>query len=170
MVFRRKLSRAQLLKFMAAQAPCVAAMEACASAPHWARAIGGLGHKARLIPPAYVKPFVKRHKNDMADAEAIAEAAARPTMRFVAVKSEVQQATAMAYRARGLLVRQRTQTINALRAHLAEQGIVAPPVQRMSVVSRRSSTEMMACCQRRCAIWRASCCTRSPGWLEDHGP
>ncbi len=96
-------------------------MEACASAPHWARAIGGLGHKARLIPPAYVKPFVKRQKNDMADAEAIAEAAARPTMRFVAVKSEVQQATAMAYRARGLLVRQTPQTINALRAHLANR-------------------------------------------------
>lgn len=78
------------------------------------------------IPPAYVKPFVKRQKNDMADAEAIAEAASRPTTRFVAVKSETQQAAAMAYRARDLLVRQRTQTINALRAHLAEQGIVAP--------------------------------------------
>ena len=80
-----------------------------------------LGHKARLVPPAYVKPFVKWQKNDMADAEAIAEAAARPTMRFVAVKSEVQQATAMAYRARGLLVRQTPQTINALRAHLANR-------------------------------------------------
>lgn len=80
----------------------------------------------RLIPPAYVKPFVKCQKNDMADAEAIAEAASRPTMRFVAVKSEAQQAAAMAYRTRDLLVRQRTQTINALRAHLAEQGIVAP--------------------------------------------
>lgn len=120
-VFRRKLSRVQLLKLMAAQAPCVVAMEACASAPHWARAIGGLGRKARLIPPAYVKPFVKRQKNDMADAEAIAEAAARPTMRFVAVKSEAQQATAMAYRARGLLVRQTPQTINALRPHLANR-------------------------------------------------
>jgi transposase len=125
-VFRRKLSRAQLLKFMAAQPPCVVAMEACASSHHWGRAIGDLGHEVRLIPPADVKPFVKRQKNDMADAEAIAEAASRPTMRFVAVKSEAQQAAAMAYRTRDLLVRQRTQTINALRAHLAEQGIVAP--------------------------------------------
>ena len=124
-VFRRKLSRAQLLKFMAAQPPCVVALEACAGAYHWGRAIRVLGHEVRLIPPAYVKPFVKRQKNDMADAEAIAEAASRPTMRFVAVKSEAQQA-AMAYRTRDLLVRQQTQTINALRAHLAEQGIVAP--------------------------------------------
>jgi transposase len=137
-VFRRKLSRAQLLKFMAARPPCVVAMEACASAHHWGRAIGDLGHEVRLIPPAYVKPFVKRQKNDMADAEAIAEAASRPTMRFVAVKSEAQQAAAMAYRTRDLLVRQRTQTINALRAHLAEQGIVAPtgPAPPMETFSK----------------------------------
>ena len=125
-VFRRKLSRAQLLKFFSVQAPCLVAMEACASAHYWARTIGALGHTVRLIPPAYVKPFVKRQKNDAADAEAIAEAAARPTMRFVEPKSEEQQAAAMAYRTRDLLVRQRTQTINALRAHLAEYGVVAP--------------------------------------------
>jgi transposase len=125
-VFRRKLSQAQLLKFMGEQPPCIVAMEACAIAHHWGRANGDLGRGVRLIPPASVKPFVKRQKNDMADAEAIAEAASRPTMRFVAVTSEAQQAAAMAYRTRDLLVRQRTRTINALRAHLAEQGIVAP--------------------------------------------
>jgi transposase len=125
-IFRRKLSRAQLLKFMGDQPSCIVAMEACASAHYWGRAINDLGHEVQLIPPAYVKPFVKRQKNDMVDAEVIAEAAARPTMRFVAVKSEEQQGAAMVYRTRDLLVRQRTQTINALRAHLAEQGIVAP--------------------------------------------
>ncbi len=125
-VFRRKLSRGQLFKFFAEQPSCTVAMEACASAHHWARAIGSLGHIVKLIPPAYVRPFVKRQKNDAADAEAIAEAAGRPTMRFVAPKTEAQQAAAMAYRTRDLLVRQRTQTINALRAHLAEYGVVAP--------------------------------------------
>jgi len=101
-------------------------MEACGSAHHWGRAIRDLGHEVRLIPPAYVKPFVKRQKNDAADAEAICEAASRPTMRFVAVKTEEQQARAMLFRTRDLLVRQRTQLINALRGHLAEYGVVAP--------------------------------------------
>jgi transposase len=100
-------------------------MEACGSAHHWAREIGRLGHTVRLIPPAYVKPFVKRQKNDAADAEAICEAAQRPTMRSVAPKSEQAQAAALVFRARNLLVRQRTQIINALRGHLAEFGIVA---------------------------------------------
>jgi transposase len=100
-------------------------MEACAGSHHWGREIEALGHQVRLIAPAYVKPFVKRQKNDAADAEAIAEAAVRPTMRFVAVKSAAQ-ASGMVFRIRDLLVRQRTQTINALRGHLSEHGIIAP--------------------------------------------
>ena len=124
--YRRKLSRAKLLSFLASQPGCTVAMEACASAHYWGREITSLGHEVRLVPPIYVKPFVKRHKNDAADAEAITEAAQRPTMHFVAVKSEAQQAQAMLFHTRDLLVRQRTQTINALRGHLAEYGVVAP--------------------------------------------
>ncbi|MYF08059.1 MAG: IS110 family transposase [Rhodospirillaceae bacterium] len=124
--FRRKLSRVKLLGFVAAQPRCVVAMEACGGAHHWGREIGGLGHTVRLVPPSYVKPYVKRQKNDATDAAAICEAASRPTMNFVAVKTREQQARMMLFRTRDLLVRQRTQTINALRGHLAEFGIVAP--------------------------------------------
>ena len=124
--FRRKLSRGKLLSFIASQSGCTVAMEACASAHYWGREIVALGHEVRLVPPIYVKPFVKRQKNDAADAEAITEAAQRPTMHFVAVKTEAQQAQGMFFRTRDLLVRQRTQTINALRGHLAEYGVVAP--------------------------------------------
>jgi transposase len=125
-VFRKKLSRGRLLAFFASQPPCLVAMEACAGAHHWGRELARLGHAVRLIPPAYVKPFVKRQKNDEADAEAICEAAQRPTMRFVAVKSAEQQASGVVFRARDLLVRQRTQILNAIRGHLAEYGQVAP--------------------------------------------
>ena len=124
--FRKKLSREKVLGFMALQPRCVVALEACGSAHYWGREIGKLGHAVKLVPPVYVKPFVKRQKNDAADAEAICEAASRPTMRFVAVKPEEQQARGMRFRTRELLVRQRTQTINALRGHLAEFGVVAP--------------------------------------------
>src|ERR671913_2456328 len=107
--FRKKLSREKVLGFFAEQPRCVVAMEACGSAHHWGRAIGELGHEVRLIPPVYVKPFVKRQKNDMADAEAICEAAQRPTMRFVRPKSAEAQGAAVVFRTRDLLVRQRTQ-------------------------------------------------------------
>ncbi len=124
--FRKKISRVKLLPFLSSQPRCVVAMEACAGAHGWARDIQAQGHEVRLIAPAYVKPFVKRQKNDMADAEAITEAAGRPTMRFVAVKSAEKQASGMVFKTRDLLVRQRTQTINALRGHLTEHGIIAP--------------------------------------------
>lgn len=125
-VFRKKLSRAQFLPFLAAQPRSTVAMEACATAHDWGREVEKLGHVVRLIAPIYVKPFVKRQKNDAADAEAIAEAASRPTMRFVTVKTAEQQARAAIFRTRDLLVRQRTQLINALRGHLAEHGVIAP--------------------------------------------
>lgn len=125
-VFRKKLGRSRLLTFFAALPRCVVAMEACAGAHHWGRELMKLGHRVRLIPPAYVKPFVKRQKNDEADAEAICEAAQRPTMRFVAVKSVEQQASGVVFRARDTLVHQRTQLMNGLRGHLAEYGHVAP--------------------------------------------
>lgn len=123
-VIRKKLRRDQVLAFFAQLPRCVVAMEACASAHYWAREIAALGHDTRLIPPAYVKPFVKRQKNDMADAEAICEAAQRPTMRFVQGKSAQSQASAVVFRTRDLLVRQRTQLINALRGHLTEFGYI----------------------------------------------
>ena len=125
-VFRKRLRRTGVLQFFASQAPCRIAMEACASSHYWGRELSRIGHEVRLIPPAYVKPFVKRQKNDAADAEAICEASQRPTMRFVQIKSETAQAAAVVFRARDLLVRQRTQIINALRGHLAEFGLVVP--------------------------------------------
>lgn len=123
-IFSKRISRGKLLDFFAAQPSCTVALEACGGAHHWARQLTQLGHKVRLIPPAYVKPFVKRQKNDAIDAEAICEAAQRPSMRFVAVKSEQQQAAGLVFRTRDLLVRQRTQLINAIRGHLTEYGWV----------------------------------------------
>jgi transposase len=125
-VLRKKLRRDQVLAFFAELPRCVVAMEACGGAHFWGRELARLGHEVRLIPPAYVRPFVKRQKNDAADAEAICEAALRPTMRFVAVKSEEVQGAAMVFRVRELLIRQRTQAINALRGHLTEFGLVVP--------------------------------------------
>ncbi|MHC2287996.1 transposase [Bradyrhizobium barranii subsp. barranii] len=124
-VFNRKLRRSEVLRFFEKLPACLVGMEACGSAHYWAREIAALGHEVRLIPPAYVKPFVKRGKTDAADAEAISEAVTRKTMRFVPIKTAEQQAAAMVLKTRALLVRQRTQSVNALRAHLAELGIIA---------------------------------------------
>src|SRR5829696_6852235 len=123
---RRQLKRRYVLAFFQKLQPCPVGIEACASAHHWARELQALGHTAKLMPPAYVKPYVKRHKNDAADAEAICEAVTRPTMRFVATKSPEQQSGLMLHRTRHLFIRQQTSVINAIRAHLAEFGIVAP--------------------------------------------
>src|ERR1700721_1035321 len=122
----RKLTRGRLVPFCAELAPCVVAMEACASAHHWGRALIAPGHEVRLLPPAHVKPYVRRNKNDAVDAAAICEAAGRPGQRFVPVRSIDNQAELMRHRARELLAGQRTAALNALRGHLAEIGLIAP--------------------------------------------
>src|ERR1700726_337724 len=124
-VVRKQLRRGQMMKFFAALPPCLIGMEACASAHYWARELTKLGHEVRLMPAKDVKAYVKRNKNDAADAEAICEAVGRPRMRLVRAKSAEQQGRLMQHRARDLLLRQQTQVINALRAHLAELGMVA---------------------------------------------
>jgi transposase len=124
-VIRRQIRRAQMERFFAHLRPAVVGMEACAGAHYWARLAQKHGHDVRLMPAAYVKPYVKRNKTDGRDAEAVCEAMQRPTMRFVAVKSEEQQAVLVLHRTRSVLVRQRTMLANALRGHLAEFGIVA---------------------------------------------
>lgn len=123
-VLQKKLRRGAVLDFLGKLEPCLIGMEACPTAHFWAREIAALGHEVRLIPPAYVKPYVKRQKNDAADAEAICEAVTRPNMRFVPVKTEDQQAVLILHRSRDLLMRQRTMILNAIRAHLAEFGMI----------------------------------------------
>src|SRR5256886_1608154 len=124
-VLRKRLRRGQVLAFFSRIPRCVVGLEACATAHYWARELGALGHEVRLMPAQYVKAYIKRNKHDAADAEAICEAVQRPTMRFVPVKTAEQQVTALLHRGREQLVRQRTMLVNALRAHLAEFGIVA---------------------------------------------
>ncbi|MDI1326545.1 MAG: IS110 family transposase [Brevundimonas sp.] len=124
-VIRQKLTRARLLKFFGKLGPCLVGIEACGTSHHSARELSGLGHDVRLMPPSYVKPYVKRQKNDMADAEAICEAVSRPTMRFVPVKSPEQQSIMVLHRTRSILIRQRTQVSNAIRSHMAEFGMAA---------------------------------------------
>jgi transposase len=125
-VIRRQLKRRYVLAYFQKLPACLVGIEACASSHHWSRELQALGHTVRLMPPAYVKPYVKRHKNDAADAEAICEAVTRANMRFVATKTPEQQSCLMLHRTRHLLIRQQTSVINAIRAHLAEFGIVAP--------------------------------------------
>jgi transposase len=129
-VIRRQLRRRQVMPFFEKLPRCLIGVEACPTSHHWARELQALGHEVRIMPAAYVKPYVKRNKNDAADAAAICEAVNRPTMRFVAVKTAEQQSLLMVHRSRSLLIRQRTMLVNAIRAHLAELGIVAPMGQR----------------------------------------
>jgi transposase len=125
-VLRKKLRRAELRKFFAAHSPCLVGMEACATAHYWARELSALGHEVRLMAPSYVKAYVRRQKNDAADAEAICEAVTRPTMRFVPVKTAERQGVLVLHRSREMLVRQRTMLINAIRGHCAEFGLIVP--------------------------------------------
>jgi len=171
-VVRRKLRRDEIAAFFGALSPCLIGIEACATGHHWARVLQALGHEVRLMPASYVKPYVKRQKNDATDAEAICEAVGRPTMRFVPVKSEEQQSVLILHRVRELLIRQRTMLVNALRGHLAEfdmvtrQGIVGvgmliawvedagqnliPPLARSALLSLIGSCGR---CTRESARW-----------------
>src|SRR5580698_8901135 len=124
-VIRRRVSRTKVLEFFAALASCRSGIEPCPSAHHWGRELSGLGHTVKLMPPSYVKAYLKRSKNDANDAAAICEAVTRPSMRFVPIKSEQQQSGLMLHRSRQLLVRQRTMLSNAIRGHMAELGIIS---------------------------------------------
>lgn len=136
-VLTKRLRRKQMERFFARRPSCLIGIEACATSHHWARVLVGFGHEIKLMPPTYVKAYVKRSKNDAADAEAICEAVRRPTMRFVPIKSPDQQSVLMVHRARSLVVRQRTMVANALRAHLAEFGRVANPgIQNLRKLAR----------------------------------
>src|SRR5215467_9025728 len=136
-VVRRQLKRRGVLSFFEKLLRCLVGIEACASSHHWSRELQALGHTVRLMPPAYVKPYVKRQKNDATDAEAICEAVSRPNMRFVETKTAEQQSCLMLHRTRHLFIRQQTAVINAIRAQLAEFGVVAP-------VGRRGVDQLLA--------------------------
>jgi transposase len=156
---KRKLSRSGIVNFLAEVEPCAIGMEACGSAHYWARRFRAMGHEVKLTPPIYVKAYVKRGKNDAADAAAICEAMSRPNMRFVAVKSE-EQATLMAHKTRELLIKQRTMSVNALRGHLAES-VSSPP--KGSATSRNSSREPPPPTFRRWSKRRWGFCLRNCG-------
>jgi transposase len=146
LLFRKKVRRPQFLQFMASQPPALVVMEACGSAHHWARELTTAGHEVKLIAPQYVRPFVKRQKNDAADAEAIVIAARQPEMRFVVPKSESQQARAVVFRCRERLIHQRTELVNALRGTLYEFGLVVPKgiahLKRIEELIRDDSIEL----------------------------
>lgn len=148
-IIRRQLKRRYVLPFFQKLPSCLVGIEACASSHYWSRELQALGHTVRLMPPAYVKPYVKRQKNDAADAEAICEAVTRANMRFVATKTPEQQSCLMLHRTRHLFIRQQTAVINAIRAHLAEFGIVAPVgrngvEQLLDVVARPADADAAA--------------------------
>ena len=153
-LLRKKLTRLQFHRFMAEQPACLVAMEACGGAHYWAREMRQLGHDVRLIAPRYVRPFIKRQKNDAADAEAIVEAALRPTMRFVEPKSEEQQARSIAFRTREQLLKQRTDSVNSLRSHLQEFGYVAPQgighLSRLEDIVEDPNTDLPVLARRFC--------------------
>ncbi len=146
-VVRKQLRRGQVMRFFEELPPCLVGLEACATSHYWARELARLGHEVRLMPAKDVKAYLKRNKNDAADAEAICEAVRRPTMRFVQVKSEKPQAHLMQHRARDLLMHQRTQLINAIRSHLAELGIIAPQGREgikelLAIIAKDANTEL----------------------------
>ena len=152
--FRRKVTRPQFRQFMSGQPPAVVVMEACGSASYWSRELIKLGHEVRLIAPQYVRPFVKRQKNDAADAEAIVVAAQRPEMRFVQPKSEDQQACAVLFRARERLLHQRTELVNALRSVLYEYGHVVPKgmahLKRIEAILEEPNSDLPALVREEC--------------------
>ena len=152
-VVQKQLSRSEVLTWFSKQAPCLVGMEACATAHYWGRELIKLGHNVKIIPPVYVKPYVRRQKNDRADAAAICEAVSRPSMRFVGIKTKDQQAIQVLHRARELLVQQTLQTNNALRAHLAEFGWVFPQgnvgmTQAIAVVHDANNTDLPSVAQQ----------------------
>jgi transposase len=155
-VVRRQIKRRYVLAFFQKLPPCLVGIEACASAHHWSRELQAIGHSVRLMPPAYVKPYVKRHKNDATDAEAICEAVTRPNMRFVATKTEEQQSCLTLHRTRHLFIRQQTSVINVIRALLAEFGIVAPVgrngVEQLLAVAADAGDQRLPEVARACVI------------------
>jgi transposase len=154
---QRKLPRSRLLPFFEKLPACLVGIEACATAHHWARELKALGHEVRLMPPSYVKPYVKRQKNDMADAAAICEAVTRPTLRFVEVKSPEQQGVMVLHRTRQTLIRQRTQLSNVVRGHMAEFGLVAPIGREglQSLIEKLVDDERVPSAARSCLLMLA---------------